>query len=234
MLLEVEKIHTYYELSHILFDISLSINRGEIVVLLGRNGAGKTTTFRSIIGLTPAKSGKIIFEGKDITKTPSYKIARNGIGFVPEDRRIYSELTVRENLEIAIKKPSLQTSAWSVELIFELFPVLKTFEKRRGETLSGGEQQMLTIGRTLMGNPTLLLLDEPTEGLAPLVLKMMHDLLLRLKGEGLTVLLSEQNVRFAINVGDRAYIIDNGRIKYDDLMERLAENDDIKKKYLAV
>ena len=234
MLLEVSKIHTYYGLSHILFDVSLNTEQGEIVVLLGRNGAGKTTTFRSIMGLTPARNGKIFLAGKDITKAPTYKIARSGIGFVPEDRRIYSELTVRENLEIASKKASLPTLKWSAEIVFELFPVLKTFENRRGETLSGGEQQMLAIGRTLMGNPALLLLDEPTEGLAPLIVKMMHDLLVKVKREGLTVLLSEQNVRFAASVGDRAYIIDNGRIVFDDLMKNLENDNDIKKKYLAV
>jgi branched-chain amino acid transport system ATP-binding protein len=234
LLLEVHRINAYYGLSHILFDVSLNTDRGEIVVLLGRNGAGKTTTFRSIMGLTPIKTGKILFRGEDISKKPTYKISLSGMGFVPEDRRIYSELTVRENLEIGSRRGATKSTEWTIDLIYELFPILKKFQKRRGETLSGGEQQMLTIGRTLMGNPELLLLDEPTEGLAPLIVKMMRDLMLRLKTEGLTVLLSEQNVRFAIHVGDRAYIIDNGKIEYEDQMKNLDVNEEIKKKYLAV
>jgi len=234
MILEVNGINTFYGLSHILFDVSLNTDMGEIVVLLGRNGAGKTTTFRSIIGLTPPSSGKILYKGRDITREKPFKIARLGIGYVPEDRRIYTDLSVRENLEVAKKKPLDSLAKWTVERIFELFPFSKEFEGRRGGTLSGGEQQMLSIGRTLMGNPDLLLLDEPTEGLAPLIVRMMHDLLLKVKEEGLTILLSEQNVRFSIKVGDRAYVIDDGRIPYQDYMQNLSSNEEIKKKYLAL
>jgi len=234
VILEVDKINTCYGLSHILFDVTLNTERGEIVVLLGRNGAGKTTTFRSIIGLTPPSSGKIFYKGKDITREKPFKIARMGIGYVPEDRRIYTDLTVRENLEVAKKKSSDSLTEWTVERIFKLFSILEKFEGRRGGTLSGGEQQMLSIGRTLMGAPDLLLLDEPTEGLAPLIVRMMHDLLLRIKEEGLTILLSEQNVRFSLKVGDRAYVIDDGKIPYNDSMQNLATNEEIKKKYLAV
>lgn len=202
--------------------------------MLGRNGAGKTTTFRSIIGLTPPRSGKILYQGQEITGKKPFRIARLGIGFVPEDRRIYQDLTVRENLEVAQKKSSRSTTEWTIERIFKLFPILEQFERRKGGTLSGGEQQMLTIGRTLMLNPDLLLLDEPTEGLAPLIVKAMHDLLLKIKVEGLTILLSEQNLKFSIRVGDRAYIIDDGKIPYHDSMAKLAANEEIKKKYLAV
>ena len=234
MILEVDKINTFYGLSHILFDVSLNTERGEIVVLLGRNGAGKTTTFRSIIGLTPPSSGKILYKGKDITREKPFKIARMGIGYVPEDRRIYADLTVRENLEVAKKKSFNSLKEWTVDRIFKLFPIFEKFEGRRGGTLSGGEQQMLSIGRTLMGDPDLLLLDEPTEGLAPLIVRMMHDLLLKIKEEGLTILLSEQNVRFSVKVGGRAYVIDDGKIPYNDYMQNLATNEEIKKKYLAV
>jgi len=234
VILEVDKINTFYGLSHILFDVSLNTERGEIVVLLGRNGAGKTTTFRSIIGLTPPSSGKILYKGKDITREKPFKIARMGIGYVPEDRRIYADLTVRENLEVAKKKSFNSLKEWTVDRIFKLFPIFEKFEGRRGGTLSGGEQQMLSIGRTLMGDPDLLLLDEPTEGLAPLIVRMMHDLLLKIKEEGLTILLSEQNVRFSVKVGGRAYVIDDGKIPYNDYMQNLATNEEIKKKYLAV
>ena len=202
--------------------------------MLGRNGAGKTTTFRSIIGLTPPRSGKILYQGQEIAGKKPFRIARLGIGFVPEDRRIYQDLTVRENLEVAQKKSSRSTTEWTIERIFKLFPILEQFERRKGGTLSGGEQQMLTIGRTLMLNPDLLLLDEPTEGLAPLIVKAMHDLLLKIKVEGLTILLSEQNLKFSIRVGDRVYIIDDGKIPYHDSMANLAANEEIKKKYLAV
>jgi branched-chain amino acid transport system ATP-binding protein len=233
MLLDVQGINTYYGLSHILFDVSLQVDRGEVVVLLGRNGAGKTTTMRSVMGLTSPKSGTVIFNGHDVTGMVPYKIARLGIGFVPEDRRIFPDLTVRANLEVGLRKSKGITN-WTIERIYEIFPRLEGLANRRGGNLSGGEQQMLTISRTLMGNPDLILLDEPSEGLAPIIVKVLGDFIDLLKREGTTVLLSEQNVRFSLKHSDRAYIVDNGHIKYHGTIEELEKNEDVKKRYLAV
>ena len=233
MLLDVQGINTYYGLSHILFDVSLQVDRGEVVVLLGRNGAGKTTTMRSVMGLTSPKSGTVIFNGHDVTGMVPYKIARLGIGFVPEDRRIFPDLTVRANLEVGLRKSKGSTN-WTIERIYEIFPRLEELANRRGGNLSGGEQQMLTISRTLMGNPDLILLDEPSEGLAPIIVKVLGDFIDLLKREGTTVLLSEQNVRFSLKHSDRAYIVDNGHIKYHGTIEELEKNEDVKKRYLAV
>lgn len=234
MELAVQNLNTYYGLSHILFDVSLDVGRGEVVVLLGRNGAGKTTTMLSIMGLNPPKSGRVVYGGQDITGWSPYKIARLGIGYVPEDRKIFPDLTVLGNLEVGRKVPRGKAPSWPVERIYELFPVLKDFSHRAGGTLSGGQRQMLTIARTLMGNPELLLLDEPTEGLAPLVVKMLGEFLDVIKKEGVTVLLSEQNLKFALKHADRAYIVDNGIIKYQGSIEELGRNEEVKKKYLAV
>jgi len=233
MLLDVQGINTYYGLSHILFDVSLQVDRGEVVVLLGRNGAGKTTTMRSVMGLTSPKSGTVIFNGHDVTGMVPYKVARLGIGFVPEDRRIFPDLTVRANLEVGLRKSKGITN-WTIERIYEIFPRLEGLANRRGGNLSGGEQQMLTISRTLMGNPDLILLDEPSEGLAPIIVKVLGDFIDLLKREGTTVLLSEQNVRFSLKHSDRAYIVDNGHIKYHGTIEELEKNEDVKKRYLAV
>jgi branched-chain amino acid transport system ATP-binding protein len=233
MLLEVQDINTYYGLSHILFDVSLQVDRGEVVVLLGRNGAGKTTTMRSVMGLTPPKTGKIIFDGTDITGVAPYKVARLGIGFVPEDRRIFPDLTVRANLDVGLRKIKGKTS-WTIERIYQLFPRLKELANRRGGNLSGGEQQMLTISRTLMGSPDLILLDEPSEGLAPIIVKDLGSFIDLLKREGTTVLLSEQNVKFSLKHSDRAYIVDNGHIKYQGTIEDLGKDEEVKKRYLAV
>lgn len=233
MLLDVQGINTYYGLSHILFDVSLQVDRGEVVVLLGRNGAGKTTTMRSVMGLTSPKSGTVVFNGHDVTGMVPYKIARLGIGFVPEDRRIFPDLTVRANLEVGLRKSRGNTN-WTIERIYEIFPRLEELANRRGGNLSGGEQQMLTISRTLMGNPDLILLDEPSEGLAPIIVKVLGDFIDLLKREGTTVLLSEQNVRFSLKHSDRAYIVDNGHIKYHGTIEELEKNEDVKKRYLAV
>jgi branched-chain amino acid transport system ATP-binding protein len=233
MLLEVQGINTYYGLSHILFDVSIQVDRGEVVVLLGRNGAGKTTTMRSIMGLTPPKTGKVIFDGKDLTGVAPYKVARIGIGFVPEDRRIFPDLTVRANLDVGLRKTKGKTS-WTIDRIYQLFPRLKELANRRGGNLSGGEQQMLTIARTLMGSPDLILLDEPSEGLAPIIVKALGDFIDLLKRDGTTVLLSEQNVKFSLKHSDRAYIVDNGHIKYQGTIEELEKDEDVKKRYLAV
>ncbi|MDA8407914.1 MAG: ABC transporter ATP-binding protein [Deltaproteobacteria bacterium] len=233
MLLDVQGINTYYGLSHILFDVSLQVDRGEVVVLLGRNGAGKTTTMRSVMGLTSPKSGTVVFNGHDVTGMVPYKVARLGIGFVPEDRRIFPDLTVRANLEVGLRK-SKRITNWTIERVYEIFPRLEELANRRGGNLSGGEQQMLTISRTLMGNPDLILLDEPSEGLAPIIVKVLGDFIDLLKREGTTVLLSEQNVRFSLKHSDRAYIVDNGHIKYHGTIEELEKNEDVKKRYLAV
>ncbi|MDH3258533.1 MAG: ABC transporter ATP-binding protein [Deltaproteobacteria bacterium] len=233
-MLRVSKINTYYGLSHILFDVSLAVKEKEAVALLGRNGAGKTTTFRSIIGLTPPRSGEVLFRDEKIHRLPPYVIARKGIGLVPEDRRIFGDLSVLENLEVA-KKPSLSgKESWSVSRVFDVFPQLKEMEKRKGGALSGGEQQMLTIARTLMGNPDLLLLDEPTEGLAPLIVKMLGEFVVRIKEEGVTLLFTEQNVRFSLKVSDRAYIIEDGFIKYEGNSKELEKDEKTLKRFLAV
>lgn len=230
--LEVREIHTFYGLSHILFGVTLNVGEGEVVCLIGRNGAGKTTTIRSIMGLTPPSSGTIIFRGSNITGRPAHFIARMGVGFVPEDRLIFPDLTVQQNLELAKKSTSQGQEIWSIDKIFEIFPVLKKLAHRQGGNLSGGEQQMLTIGRTLMGNPELLLLDEPTEGLAPLVLKALEEQIQELKNRGMTILLSEQNVKSAMKLSDRAYVIDKGLICYQGTINELIANEEVRQKYL--
>jgi branched-chain amino acid transport system ATP-binding protein len=235
MILEVEGINTYYETSHILFNVSLSVNRGEIVCLLGRNGAGKTTTMRSIMGLTPPKNGDIRFNGEQLRGRPPDYIARKGMGYVPDNRLIFPDLTVLENLELGIKMPkNLQGEPWTLERIYELFPILAERKHQFGGTLSGGEQQMLTVGRTLMGNPELILLDEPVEGLAPLVVKDLGKQILKIKEMGQTILFSEQNVNFATLTSDRAYVIDKGTIRYHGSIEELSADEEIKKKYLMI
>ncbi len=235
MQLEVHQINTYYGLSHILFDVSLEVDQGEVVVLLGRNGAGKTTTIRSIMGLTPPKAGSVKFKGADITNMAPYRVARLGVGFVPEDRQIFPELTVQANLEVGQSGGAgKRSNKWTFERIYDLFPRLKDLANRRGGTLSGGEQQMLTIARTLMGGPDLVLLDEPSEGLAPLVVRELGEFIDLIKQEGLTILLSEQNVRFALKHSDRAYILDSGHIKFTGSMQELEKNEEVKKRYLAV
>jgi branched-chain amino acid transport system ATP-binding protein len=235
MILEAKGINAYYGTSHILFDVSLAVDSGETVCLLGRNGAGKTTTIRGIMGLTRPRSGSILFKGEDMRGRPPYYIAQKGMGYVPDNRLIFPDLTVRENLELAIKVPKdLDGEPWTVELIYELFPSLRRLDKNLGGFLSGGEQQMLTVGRTLMGNPDLILLDEPVEGLAPMVVKDLGEQILKLKGMGQTILFSEQNVGFAVMVAERAYVIDNGRIRYQGSIEELQDNDEIKRKYLMI
>lgn len=234
MELEVEKINTFYGLSHILFDVSLNVERGEVVVLLGRNGAGKTTTMISIMGMNPPKTGAVRYQGKDITGLAPYKAARLGIGFVPEDRRIFPDLTVHANLDVGRKTSQSKATKWTPERIYQLFPILEKLAQQRGGTLSGGEQQMLTIARTLLGNPDFLLLDEPSEGLAPLIVKSLGDFINVIKQEGITVLLSEQNSKFALKHADRAYIVDNGAIKYQGSISELEQNEEVKKRYLAV
>ena len=233
--LELRDVHTHYETSHILFDVSLEVNQGESVCLLGRNGAGKTTTLKSIMSLAPPSAGSIRFNGADLVGLAPYEIARLGIGYVPDERLIFPDLTVRENLEIAIKPGAAGAPAqWTVERSYELFPVLQPLGPRLGGYLSGGEQQMLTIGRTLMGNPSLLLLDEPVEGVAPVVVQELTRQIKALKTMGLTILFAEQNMHFATEISDRAYVIEKGRIRFQGTMQELAANDEVKQKYLMI
>jgi branched-chain amino acid transport system ATP-binding protein len=234
-LLEVCHIDTYYVDSHILFDLSLTVEAGEVVCLLGRNGAGKTTTVRSIAGLTPPRGGAITLRGRDIVGLPPFRIARLGIGFVPEDRRVFPNLTVHENLEVARRTwGDGSASPWTEERVFDLFPILRDRRRQAGGTLSGGEQQMLTIARTLMGNPEILLLDEPSEGLAPIVVETLREQLGRLKASGLTMVLAEQNVRFVSDLGDRVYILEKGMARYQAPMASFLADDEVRQTYLAV
>jgi len=231
-MLEVKEIHTYYGTSHILFGISFDVKEGEAVCLLGRNGAGKTTTFRSIIGLTPPKKGSIKFRGQEIVGKPSYRIAKMGIGFVPDTRRIFPDLTVRQNILVARREK--EKAVWNLETIYALFPKLRELDTHMGTQLSGGEQQMLTVARTLMTNPELLLLDEPGEGLAPLVIQTMKEQLGEIKKLGITMLICEHNVGLATALSDRGYVIDKGTIRYQGTIEELQKNEEVRKKYLMV
>jgi branched-chain amino acid transport system ATP-binding protein len=231
-MLEVKEIHTYYGTSHILFGISFNVKEGEAVCLLGRNGAGKTTTFRSIIGLTPPKAGSIKFRDKEIIGKPPYRIAKMGIGFVPDTRRIFPDLTVRQNIMVARREK--EKAVWNLETIYALFPKLRELDTHMGTQLSGGEQQMLTVARTLMTNPELLLLDEPGEGLAPLVIQAMKEQLGEIKKLGITMLICEHNVGLATALSDRAYVMDKGAIHFQGTIEELRKNEEVRKKYLMV
>jgi branched-chain amino acid transport system ATP-binding protein len=234
MLLEVSGLNTYYGRAHILADVALAVAAGEIVVLLGRNGAGKSTTMKSIMGLVRPAAGKVTFQDADITGQPSHVIARAGLGYVPEDRRIFGELSVMENLEVGRQAARAGAPEWTPERLFAIFPNLADMRSRPGARMSGGEQQMLTIARTLMGNPRAILLDEPSEGLAPVIVEQMANTIRALKSEGLTVVLSEQNLYFAGLVADRAYIIEKGRIRYTGTMAELAANEAVRAQYLSV
>ncbi|HYB44502.1 MAG TPA: ABC transporter ATP-binding protein [Candidatus Methylomirabilis sp.] len=231
-LLAVEAIETFYGLSQVLFGVSLEVGSGECVCLLGRNGVGKTTTMRSIMGLTPPRRGRVIWKGEDVTGEPPYRKARAGIGFVPEDRRIFADLTVWENLDVASRRRA--RDGWTVERVIDLFPKLGELAGRAGGFLSGGEQQMLTIARTLMGNPELLLLDEPSEGLAPMVVEHMKTQIARLKAQGLTILLAEQNVGFCLDLADRVYVLEKGEIRYRGSAREFSQDESIRHQYLAL
>ena len=233
MILEVKEIYTSYGLSQILFGVSLKVAEGEVISLLGRNGVGKTTTLRSIMGLTPPRVGSIHWKGKDIAGKEPHQIAKLGIGFVPEDRRIFADLTVWENLDVAIKPSGVKKGAWTLDRVFELFPALKPIQTRRGGFLSGGEQQMLTIARTLMGNPELLLLDEPSEGLAPIVVQQLGEQIKKLREEGMTILLCEQNAKFSLDLSHRLYILEKGQVRYSGTVADF-HRDEAYKSYLAI
>ncbi len=229
-MLDVTSIHTFYGLSHILFDVSITVSKGEVVGLLGRNGAGKSTTMRSIMGLTPPKQGAVTFKGEDITGMEPFRLFRKGIGYVPDDRRVFADLSVDDNLDIVHSRGG----DWNKKRVYDLFPALDEIKTRRAGHLSGGEQQMLTIARALMGSPELLLLDEPTEGLAPLIVRDLEEQILKLKEAGISILLSEQNVRSALRMITRVYVIDIGRIRFEGTVAELEANEDVKKKYLMV
>lgn len=232
--LDVQSIHTFYDVFQAIFGVSLSLEQGQVVCLLGRNGAGKTTTLSSIVGLNPARSGTVVFKGADITRKRPYQIARLGIGFVPENRWIFPDLTVMENLELGDRKGDKKELVRKLDKVFELFPQLNNLQKHLGGNLSGGEQQMLTIGRALMGDPELLLMDELTIGLAPIVVQLLKTRIKRLKEEKQTILLTEQNALFALDVSDRAHVIDKGSIVYEGSVTRLRENRELMKEYLGV
>jgi len=228
-MLELSGVHAYYGRSHVLHGVSLTARAGEVVSLLGRNGAGKSTTLKAIVSLVRVERGAVRLDGRDITRLSTPQISRLGIGFVPEDRRIFSELTVLENLRVGARR-----NGWTIERAFEFFPALRALAGRRGGSLSGGEQQMLTIARTLMGAPRLLLLDEPSEGLAPVVVRALGERIAALKREGLTILLSEPNLRLARRLADRAYIIEKGQIKFAGPIAELDANESIRRAYLSV
>lgn len=233
-MLEVSAINSFYGKAHILHDLSFSLGKGEVVALLGRNGAGKTTTIKSIMQMVRPATGQVVFDGLDISRQAPHKAAKLGLGYVPEERRIFTDLTVAENLEVGRQPAREGVPAWSVEQLFELFPNLSERRGNRGKALSGGEQQMLSIARTLMGNPRLLLLDEPSEGIAPVIVEEMAETILKLKGEGLTVLLSEQNLHFARVLADRAIILEGGEKKFDGSFAELEAQPDIRDAYLSV
>ncbi len=234
VILETRNLAASYGRAQVLFDVSLKLQRGEVVALLGRNGAGKTSTLKSIMGLLPAQAGTVTFGGAEITKMQPYKIARLGLGYVPEERRIFTDLTVYENLEVGRRPARNGQPAWTPERLFALFPNLAVMKGRRASAMSGGEQQMLTIARTLMGNPDAILLDEPSEGLAPVIVEQMADAVIEMKKAGLAVLLSEQNLYFASAVSDRAYVIERGVIRYEGTTDELAENETVREQYLTV
>ena len=232
-LLSVEDIRTAYGLSQVLFGLSLEVEPGECVCLLGRNGVGKSTTLRSIMGLTPPRAGRVVWHGQDVAGWPPYRIARAGIGYVPEDRRIFAELSVWENLDVAARA-ARRPGRWTIPRVCDLFPVLAERRNQRGGFLSGGEQQMLTIARALVGNPELLLLDEPSEGLAPLVVTLLREKIAELKAEGLTILLAEQGVAFSLALADRVYVLEKGTVRHAGPAAELREDPVLLDRLLAL
>lgn len=233
-MLSISGLNSWYGPAHILFGVDLEVSAGEVVALLGRNGAGKSTTFKSIIGLLARKTGTIRFQNDDITALQPFEIARKGLGYVPEERRIFTELTVEENLEVGRQPSRGKSEIWTPERIYEIFPNLAEMRKRPGGAMSGGEQQMLTIARTLMGNPYLVLLDEPSEGISPKIVEQMAQAITIMKQSGISVLLSEQNLPFARLISDRAYVLENGTVQFSGTIKELTERDDVRTAYLAL
>lgn len=239
VLLEASGLCAWYGAAQILFDVDLQVRKGEVVALMGRNGAGKSTTLKALIGMVEKRRGAVHFMGHDLSRSEPHVAARRGLGFVPEDRRIFTELSVCENLEVGRQPPRrwLDGSAaphWTPERLFQLFPNLGEMPDRLGARMSGGEQQMLTVARTLMGNPFLVLLDEPSEGVAPVIVEQMAHMILALKAQGVSILLSEQNMHFAELVSDRAYVLEKGQMRYTGSMAELAANDEVRRAYLSV
>ncbi|HET9616132.1 MAG TPA: ABC transporter ATP-binding protein [Pseudolabrys sp.] len=238
-MLQVDKLSAWYGAARILYDLDLTVGRGEVVALMGRNGAGKTTTMKAIMAMMAARAGTVRFNGEDISRLKPFEIARRGLGFTPEDRRIFVDLTVMENLDIGRQPPrafpdGAPAPVWTPERLFKLFPNLAEMPDRPGGRMSGGEQQMLTVARTLMGNPLLVLLDEPSEGVSPLIVEQMANTIVELKRDGLAILLSEQNVHFARLVCDRAYVLEKGQIQWQGTMDDLDADQDVQRAYLTV
>jgi branched-chain amino acid transport system ATP-binding protein len=239
ILLDARGLNAWYGAAHILFDVDLQVNRGEVVALMGRNGAGKSTTLKALMGLLAKRNGAVSFMGRDVSRAEPHEVARLGLGYVPEDRRVFADLTVMENLEVGKQPPRAWANGsaapvWTPEKLFKLFPNLGEMPDRPGGRMSGGEQQMLTVARTLMGNPYLVLLDEPSEGVAPLIVEQMAQTILELKAQGVSILLSEQNMYFAELVSDRAYVLEKGQIRYQASMAELAANEEVRRAYLSV
>jgi len=233
MILAARDLVTGYGLGAVIHGVSFDVGAGEVVCLLGRNGAGKSTTLRSVMGLTPPRSGRVEFMGEEITGRPPFKIARLGIGYIPDDRRIFAKLTVEENLEI-VRKVTRREGRWTIERVHQLFPVLSELRLKLGSGLSGGEQKMLAIGRALMGNPSLLILDEPSEGLSPLMVVTLIKAIRQIQEEGVTLLIADQNVKFARRVAGRGYIMEEGHIRYSGSLEELWAHEEVLRRYLAL
>jgi branched-chain amino acid transport system ATP-binding protein len=238
-LLEAKGLNAWYGAAHILFDVDLQVNRGEVVALMGRNGAGKSTTLKALMGMLAKRKGTVSFLGRDVSRAEPHEVARLGLGYVPEDRRVFADLTVMENLEVGKQPPRTWADGsaapvWTAEKLFKLFPNLGEMPDRPGGRMSGGEQQMLTVARTLMGNPYLVLLDEPSEGVAPVIVEQMAQMILELKAQGVSILLSEQNMHFAELVSDRAYVLEKGQIRHQSSMAELSVNEEVRRNYLSV
>jgi len=238
-LLDAKGLNAWYGAAHILFDVDLQVNRGEVVALMGRNGAGKSTTLKALMGMLAKRKGTVSFLGRDVSRAEPHQVARLGMGYVPEDRRVFADLTVMENLEVGKQPPRAWADGsaaplWTPEKLFALFPNLGEMPDRPGGRMSGGEQQMLTVARTLMGNPYLVLLDEPSEGVAPLIVEQMAHTIMALKAQGVSILLSEQNMHFAELVSDRAYVLEKGQIRYQASMAELSANEEVRRAYLSV
>lgn len=239
VLLKAQGLAAWYGAAQILYDVDLEVRRGEVVALMGRNGAGKSTTLKTLIGMLTKRRGSVHFMGQDISKSESHVAARLGLGFVPEDRRVFTDLTVTENLEVGRQPARLWSDGspaptWTPQKLYQLFPNLGEMTERLGGRMSGGEQQMLTVARSLMGNPYLVLLDEPSEGVAPVIVEQMAHMILSLKKQGVSILLSEQNMHFAELVSDRAYVLEKGQIRFHASMAELAANDEVRRAYLSV
>jgi branched-chain amino acid transport system ATP-binding protein len=238
-ILDAKGLNAWYGAAHILFDVDLQVNRGEVVALMGRNGAGKSTTLKALMGMLAKRKGTVSFMGRDVSRTEPHDVARLGLGYVPEDRRVFADLTVMENLEVGKQPPRAWADGsaapvWTPEKLFKLFPNLGEMPDRPGGRMSGGEQQMLTVARTLMGNPYLVLLDEPSEGVAPLIVEQMAQTIMELKAQGVSILLSEQNMHFAELVSDRAYVLEKGQIRHQSSMVELSVNEEVRRAYLSV